>query len=331
MFCTNCGKELAQGTAFCTNCGKKIEPGVASSAPEPSEQPTTIQDLSEQPTTLQNTPPQLIDPALAEAFAYHDEFGRTQAQLQQTQRQQMPPGQVMPSPQYSEQPQSVKRKTWPIVAAILGAGALVGVFIGGAFLFMNQQGASSAESTQEEETSKVIIKNDDDSLDEKKNESNETTSEENSTSSSDEDKTAKTDSSTNEPDASTNLEAAAGITTNSAHTSVLGARSSGGYFFIDPGASRLSRSDLEMLSDYELYIARNELLARHGFTFEPGKTDKSNKIYKYLSSKSWYHPTYNYDQWCAMGGEAGILTSIEYDNFMLIRTIENERLSSWRP
>lgn len=54
MFCTNCGHEIAEGSAFCTNCGKPVAQGSPAPAPAPaepsvSEQPEPIAPQAEPP------------------------------------------------------------------------------------------------------------------------------------------------------------------------------------------------------------------------------------------------------------------------------------------
>ncbi len=54
MFCTNCGHEIAEGSAFCTNCGKPVAQALPAPAPAPaefsvSEQPEPIAPQTESP------------------------------------------------------------------------------------------------------------------------------------------------------------------------------------------------------------------------------------------------------------------------------------------
>ena len=45
------------------------------------------------------------------------------------------------------------------------------------------------------------------------------------------------------------------------------ASAQGGYLLSDSATRLYTRSELEPLSDYELYVARNEIFARHGRMF----------------------------------------------------------------
>ena len=66
------------------------------------------------------------------------------------------------------------------------------------------------------------------------------------------------------------------------------------------------------LNDYtieELFLARNEMLARHGYTF-----DEYPKLRAYFESKSWYKPT------ASFSGE--LTKDVEKNNYDMIRVIE---------
>lgn len=54
-------------------------------------------------------------------------------------------------------------------------------------------------------------------------------------------------------------------------------------------------NELEGISFDELYIARNEIYARHGRTF------KNEKLNEYFQSKSWYTPLYTPEEFDKMG------------------------------
>lgn len=54
-----------------------------------------------------------------------------------------------------------------------------------------------------------------------------------------------------------------------------------------------STSDFSGLSDWELYVARNEIYARHGRKF------KNDDLARYFSRKSWYTPIYSPDEFDA--------------------------------
>ncbi len=113
--------------------------------------------------------------------------------------------------------------------------------------------------------------------------------------------------------------------------SSLGASSSGGadesssdasssQDFILPNSSTelISEQDLEGLSDWELYIARNEIYARHGRGF------KNKDLQEYFGSKSWYVERYTPEEFDANP----TLSDIELQNVETIHNVEKARGSS---
>lgn len=74
-------------------------------------------------------------------------------------------------------------------------------------------------------------------------------------------------------------------------------------------------SELEGMSDHDLFVARNEIYARHGYVFEAGE------LSEYFESKSWYHPSDVFNE--------GDITEIERQNVSLILSIEQSRGSQY--
>lgn len=83
----------------------------------------------------------------------------------------------------------------------------------------------------------------------------------------------------------------------------------GNYVIPSSADEKITFKTLNQYTAEELYIARNEMLARHGYIFT-----KYPKLQKYFESKSWYNPNPSY---------SGQLTSkLETDNYACIRAIE---------
>lgn len=98
------------------------------------------------------------------------------------------------------------------------------------------------------------------------------------------------------------------------------APSSGGTFVLPDSATRLySTDELSGLSDWDLYIARNEIYARHGRMFS--KDDLQN----YFNGQAWYTPLYSPEQFDSMG----LLSSTEQQNAATILSIEQSRGSQY--
>ena len=67
------------------------------------------------------------------------------------------------------------------------------------------------------------------------------------------------------------------------------------YILPDCATRYYTYEEIRGITPDELYIARNEIYARHGRAF------KNEKLAEYFSSKSWYHPIYTPEEFDAMG------------------------------
>lgn len=76
--------------------------------------------------------------------------------------------------------------------------------------------------------------------------------------------------------------------------------------------------ELDRLSDWELYIARNEIFARHGRMFS------EENLAAYFSGCSWYAPTVAPEDF-----DGGVLSEVETQNAIVMRDIEAARGSSY--
>lgn len=97
-----------------------------------------------------------------------------------------------------------------------------------------------------------------------------------------------------------------------------GAGSDGSYVLPESSSRTYSRSELSGLSDYELFIARNEIYARHGRKFQ------SDDLQKYFNGKSWYKGTID-----ASAFDESVLSDTEIANTTLIREVETEHNSKY--
>lgn len=95
-----------------------------------------------------------------------------------------------------------------------------------------------------------------------------------------------------------------------------------GYYVLPDSATHLYMGDeLAAMSDWELYIARNEIFARHGRTFQ--KED----LQGYFDGQEWYEPRYSPDEFDAMVDT--LLNDTERANASTILSIEQERDSAY--
>lgn len=101
-------------------------------------------------------------------------------------------------------------------------------------------------------------------------------------------------------------------------SSAAAAASDGNYLLPESSTRTYSRSELSGLSDYELFIARNEIYARHGRKFQ------SEDLQKYFNGKSWYKGTIE-----ASAFDESVLSDTEQANAALIREIEESHNSKY--
>lgn len=87
-------------------------------------------------------------------------------------------------------------------------------------------------------------------------------------------------------------------------------------YILPESATRIyEASELEGLSDHDLFVARNEIYARHGYIFETGE------LSEYFGSKSWYLTSDVFNE--------GALSEIERANVSTILSIEQARGSQY--
>lgn len=86
----------------------------------------------------------------------------------------------------------------------------------------------------------------------------------------------------------------------------------------DSEAREYSRDELEGLSTYQLFLARNEIFARHGFDFE------MPELKDFFENKEWYEPSASDDT-----NETDNLSETERQNALTILEIEQERNSPY--
>lgn len=93
-------------------------------------------------------------------------------------------------------------------------------------------------------------------------------------------------------------------------------------YYVLPSSSSYyySESELSSMSTYDLYIARNEIFARHGRMFN------RSDLQDYFNSQAWYQPLYTPSQWDSMGNQ---LNDCELKNATLIKKIEESKGSPY--
>ncbi len=92
------------------------------------------------------------------------------------------------------------------------------------------------------------------------------------------------------------------------------------YILLESDSRYYSRDELASLSTWELYLARNEIYARHGRGFT------NQDLADYFASCSWYQELYTAEEFDAMSSP---LNEYERANVALLRSIEEELESSY--
>lgn len=92
----------------------------------------------------------------------------------------------------------------------------------------------------------------------------------------------------------------------------------GDYVLPDSATHAYSVAELAGLSDYELFVARNEIFARHGRKFQ------REELQQHFGSKSWYHPTISPEAF-----SDSVLNATEKKNIETIKSIEESHGSPY--
>lgn len=93
-------------------------------------------------------------------------------------------------------------------------------------------------------------------------------------------------------------------------------------YYVLPSSSSYyySYGELSGMSTYDLFIARNEVFARHGRMFN--RAD----LQDYFNSQAWYNPVYTPAQWESMGNQ---LNDCELKNVALMKQVEADKGSPY--
>ena len=89
----------------------------------------------------------------------------------------------------------------------------------------------------------------------------------------------------------------------------------------DSASRYYTESDLAKYSNWELYVARNEIFARHGREF------RNKDLAEHFAQCDWYTPTYSPEAFDAKG--VSMLNEYEAKNVETIKKVEQARNSSY--
>lgn len=126
------------------------------------------------------------------------------------------------------------------------------------------------------------------------------------------------DASSSSSDSSSASSSASSSSSNATQSEGSGEKT--GYILSDSSTRLYTEQELASLSDWQLYVARNEIFARHGRGF------KNADLAAYFSAQPWYSYVYSPEEFDAMPSP---LNDIERANSDLIRAVERARGSAY--
>lgn len=285
MYCRNCGAKLPDGCKFCTNCGTPVNDSGS--------------DLAQAEKTEKIADQTVVMPSPSPAADATQQYA--QAPADQTVLSPEPAAPYVSA--QSQQRRSGGSHTATIVLGIIAAVAVIALVLVVADPFKSQE--SDAETQAQAVTEDVASEEDP------------TDGSVSSDDSGDADDTA-----TDGSGGANNVIVVVGDTGSSdASTPVVVQNASGGYLLPYSDTYLYSADDLSVLSDWELYLARNEIYARHGREFN------NDDLQRYFNSQSWYTPLYTPEEFDAMSGS--ILNDVERENATTILSVEQARGSAY--
>lgn len=296
MFCENCGSEIRRGEEFCTNCGSPAYPIPASARP-PLSSPRSLE----------------------EAVRHKSERSVNQAAYQQPPYQNQYQQPTYEPPQYPppvapERPRSSVVPALAVVCAVLAA-VLVGslLFSNGVISFgSNNQTANTpihdsagGKSSTSPSTTVDASDQDDESFTYSEPVSKEVPAEPTSPTY----ETQPQEVYVEQPPA------------QAPSSSSSGGNSISGFVLPDSSSRYYSTGELQSLSNWDLYIARNEIYARHGRGF------KNWNLRDYFSRCTWYTQLYGPDEFDNY--HSNLISELEWSNIMTILDLEQARNSPY--
>lgn len=302
MYCSNCGKELEGDEAFCKNCGTKVQ--------QPSDEQNEAETQDETQEDIQETvelqkPEQedaqetvVLQPAEQEHESAQDKPDTSGVDVSAYPTTPQPPvGQPLfqytaPMPAVAEQKQYIAAPTSQSVSAgqvekkskvpiIIAIVASAVALIAVIVLVVTFVFGGDDSSGEEPQRSYTAVK--EEALSEGSKTQNQSAQQ------------------------------------KSAPSTTDAMNSASGYLLPDSNSRNYTESELEALSDYELYLARNEIYARLGREF------KNQDLKDYFGKKSWYAPRYSSDSFDSQVS----LNAYEKKNVNTIRDLEERRNSSY--
>lgn len=303
MFCSNCGAKLPDGTKFCTNCGDPVAsptqeqgdqaaPDETVAMPSPSANPEP---------TREYVPISIDEPAVAPEPA---------------------------APSYASSPASRRHggtSSVTIVMAVIAAVAVIALVVVVADPFGSRGSTAPVPEQQvakeEPEDDSASAPSDDEEDDAAAAEADD--AEGNAPDDAEDASDEAGDDADSSRGGDNNVVVVVGDDRPSQPTggTVVVRESSDSYVLPSSASHSYSTSELSHLTDWELYLARNEIYARHGRRFN------NDDLQRYFNAQSWYTPLYSPEDFDARSGS--ILNRVEQENASTILSLEQSRGSAY--
>ena len=254
MFCTNCGQQLPEGTKFCTSCGAPT--GAAASVQETVRMPSP----APAPASTQPMSPAPVPPADARQIL-RDSGGEP--------------------PRQSKAPIAAA-----VVLALLAVAALAAVVVFADPFGLDLLGKKEPEAQEQPAGQDEGAQEDGRADADEKDDADAATPDEDPEPADDPDPTPEpeedpepADEPEKEPEEEPDEE-----------DEPEDEEPEGTYVLADSSTHLYTTDELEGMSEWELYIARNEIYARHGRRF------RNEDLQSYFNGQPWYEPRYDPDE-----------------------------------
>lgn len=318
MFCTRCGKDIKEGNRFCEGCG----------APAPQEEAPSVSTAAvTEPLTPMGSPSSTMPlPVAANMSADRGSSSETSkafctgcgAPLQEGTTFCTRCGRAVSGAGASPSRHSTTSAptTGPAEKAGSNKGLIIGLVAAGVvllaaagvvlYLLLGQSAPSSEQAAVDAPAASVeTVQEAPDVAEEETANSNESASGEASPAAQE---TPEPESTSNETEVP---EPAAAPAEEPAASE---------YMLPESDTRAYTTSELSSLSDWELFVARNEIFARYGRGFQ------NQELAQYFGEKSWYTQRYSPEEFDAM---ASPLSAIEKQNTETILALEQSRGSQY--
>ncbi len=329
VFCTNCGAENDSSRKFCTNCGAPLDKSFLEEDAAPEEPSTPFDEA----------PIDAADEIGSDAGFFvgeeapHDDATRY-----------MPPSPSVPEEPVAPAPREKRPSTGTVVGIVLGVVAAVAVVGFALFYFLNPLGlttgifensaaaqAAAAEEAQEQaaqaqaeaDATQTELEKAQEAAQQKEKELQEAQKAQKEAEEAQ--KEAEEAAKRAEEKSVSNSNSPSGVHVGSngiEYTHHMKTGNSSDFILPESDSRTYSNSELEALSNYELYLARNEIFARYGRKYS------EESLSTYLNGTDWYQPLYDGAEFDEEPIE-NYMNEFEYKNAIQMLDIERARESEY--